>query len=74
MGGRRAVWGRRKLLLLSNHIEHGNSGGPVFDDHGRVVAVAFAIDLESGDALAIPVSRLRSLIEGTEFEKQPSRC
>ncbi len=52
-------------VQINVQIDPGNSGGPVIDGESRVVAVAFAVHLDSGMALAIPVSTVRSLLDGT---------
>ena len=63
------AWGARarrpREVQISAQIDPGNSGGPVIDGESRVVAVAFAVHLDSGMALAIPVSTVRSLLDGT---------
>ena len=44
-------------------IHHGNSGGPLLDNSGRVAGIVFAIETDNGRSLAIPQSRLRTLID-----------
>ena len=51
-----------RVLRLSAEIWPGSSGGPVLDDHGRVVGVVFAIERATDYALAVPVSHLRELL------------
>lgn len=51
--------------LQINSTGHGNSGGPVFDDHGRVIAIFFAgLRDESGTAVtfAVPIRYGRELM------------
>ena len=51
--------------LQINTTGHGNSGGPVFDDHGRVVAIFFAgLRDESGTSVtfAVPIRYGRELM------------
>src|SRR5581483_10768266 len=50
------------VLRLTANVEHGNSGGPVLDGEGRVVAVVFAIETTTGFGLAIPIDTVASLI------------
>jgi S1-C subfamily serine protease len=60
-----------QILRLSARVEHGNSGGPVLDRHGKVVAVVYAIELATDFGLAIPIDTLRSLARAGGFESVP---
>jgi S1-C subfamily serine protease len=40
------------------------SGGPVLDQRGRLAGVVFAVQSPTDDALAIPVSAVRSILRG----------
>jgi S1-C subfamily serine protease len=57
-----------QVLQLTTRVKHGNSGGPVLDRDGRVVAIIFAgegfvtDDGYAKTALAIPLSSVRSLL------------
>jgi S1-C subfamily serine protease len=51
-----------QILEISDHIEHGNSGSPLLESDGDVVGVVFAVDLASGDGLAMPASTLQSFL------------
>jgi S1-C subfamily serine protease len=53
-----------KVMELTGHAIGGNSGGPLFDKQGRIVGVVFAIQLRDGWVMAMPVSRLRALLDG----------
>jgi S1-C subfamily serine protease len=52
------------VMQMSGNIEPGNSGSPIVDDHGTVVAIVFEYELRTGWDTAQPVSRLRPLLKG----------
>lgn len=64
----------QRSLILSNRVEEGNSGGPVFDDAGEVVGVVRAKFVESGEAIAIPASTVRSLVSGSAASGPVPEC
>ncbi|MCC7076743.1 MAG: trypsin-like peptidase domain-containing protein [Acidimicrobiia bacterium] len=64
----------QRSLVLSNRVEEGNSGGPVFDMEGRVVGIVRAKFVDSGEAIAIPVSTLRSLVSGSAASGPVPEC
>jgi S1-C subfamily serine protease len=51
------------VLRLTARIEHGNSGGPLLDDRGRVIGVIYAKENRTGYGLAIPVQTMLKLVE-----------
>jgi serine protease Do len=59
----RRVYEGERFIQMSAPISPGNSGGPVFDRHGRVIGVSVA-HLTGGQNLnlAVPVSQLQALI------------
>ncbi len=61
--GRRHLGEPGTVVRMSTHLRHGNSGGPVLSEDQEVVGVAYALDLESGLTLAIPMRRLRSTLD-----------
>jgi hypothetical protein len=51
---------RGSVLRLTSDLRRDEPGGPVVDAKGRIVAVAFATDPETGFAIAAPIATLRS--------------
>jgi S1-C subfamily serine protease len=51
-----------QIMEITNAIQHGNSGGPLLDDHDKVVGVVFAIDTLNNYGLAIPASTLAAFM------------
>jgi S1-C subfamily serine protease len=56
-----------RIMRFDAPIKPGNSGGPLLSADGSVVGIVYAVDLQNGDSLAIPVAMLRRLVEG-EYE------
>lgn len=56
------------VLRMDVEVRPGNSGGPVLDDEGHVVAIVYAIDRVGQEGLAIPASLVSSVLNdsGTE--------
>lgn len=52
------------VFEISNKVEHGNSGSPLLDSSGQVVGVVYYL-LPNGDALAMPVSELEAMLQGS---------
>lgn len=61
-------------IRVTNQIQRGNSGGPLLDEHGRVVGIVHAIHRQSGDGLAVPVDALQRTANAREFFTNPSPC
>ena len=62
------------VLRLDTDVERGMSGGPLLDHAGRVAGVMFAIDRESGYALALPASSLREVLATPGALTASTRC
>jgi S1-C subfamily serine protease len=60
-----------RVMRLTARVQPGNSGGPVLDAKGKIVAVVYAIEIATGYGLAIPVDTLRSLIRVGGYEPVP---
>lgn len=60
---RHKVGERGEVLRMSTSLRHGNSGGPVLNADHEVVGVAFALDFQTNLTLAIPMERLRRLLD-----------
>lgn len=59
----RRVYEGERFIQMSAPISPGNSGGPVFDRHGRVIGVSVAQMIGGQNLnLAVPISQLRALI------------
>jgi S1-C subfamily serine protease len=54
----------RELVPLRGAVRHGDSGGPVVDSQGRVVAMMFAATRGSDGGLGIPVDLIEDAAEG----------
>lgn len=68
----RRIYEGERYIQMSAPVSPGNSGGPVFDRHGRVIGVSVA-QLIGGQNLnlAVPVSQLRELI-ATDYPNRRS--
>lgn len=54
------VW--RTIVPLRGPVQHGDSGGPVIDAAGQVVAMMFAADSQGGGGYGVPLSALRAAL------------
>jgi len=64
---------RGDVLRLTSDLRSGDPGGPVVDAKGRIVAVAFATDPQTGFAIAAPVATLRAAVAAGSLESL-DRC
>jgi serine protease Do len=69
VSARKSASGGWPVLQIDAPITHGNSGGPVFDDHGRVIGIATfgTVDPSNGKEVqgfnfAVPISVAREFI------------
>ena len=62
-----------QLLRLSAEVRPGNSGGPVVGEDGHVVGVVYAIEIATGDGLAMGISTLRRILD-TEVYAPVAPC
>ena len=59
------------VIRLTAPVQKGNSGGPVLDRKGRIVGVVYALEVNTGFGLAIPVDTVRRLVEVGGYEDVP---
>jgi S1-C subfamily serine protease len=62
------------VIRVDAEIRQGNSGGPLLDDAGRVIGVVFALDVRSGDGLAVPIGTLLERLERRELSPPTADC
>ena len=66
---------QRRITALRGRVRHGNSGGPVVDGSGRVVATVFAAAAGRGRAgYAVPDSVVRSALGRVRGEVDTGPC
>jgi S1-C subfamily serine protease len=62
-----------EVIRVEVDIAQGNSGGPLVDREGLVVGVVFAIEVDAGIGLAVPVATLLDRLESGELVA-PGAC
>jgi S1-C subfamily serine protease len=62
------------VIRVDAAIRQGNSGGPLLDEAGYVIGVVFALDVTSGDGLAVPVDTLLDRLDGRELATPTAGC
>jgi S1-C subfamily serine protease len=53
----------RTVVPLAGSVQRGDSGGPVVNDDGEVVAMMFASSREGGSGFGVPTAEIRSALE-----------
>lgn len=56
-----------EVIRVEVEITQGSSGGPLVDRDGLVVGVMFALEVDAGTALAVPVATLLDRLETQSF-------
>lgn len=65
----------RQMLTLRGLVQHGNSGGPLVDQAGRVLGTVFAATTEGPQGgLAVPNRVVKRIIDGAEGEVDTGPC
>lgn len=62
-----------EVLRIEVAVAQGSSGGPVLDRSGRVVGVIFAVEVDAGVGLAVPVETVLERLD-TEVLVTPDPC
>jgi S1-C subfamily serine protease len=64
----------RTIVPLRGKVEHGDSGGPVIDAAGRVVAMIFAASTHGGGGFGVPLEEIENGLEGQVREADTGPC
>ncbi len=64
----------RTVVPLRGRLEHGDSGGPVVDRRGRVVAMMFAADRGGGGGFGVPLDAIRDALGSARGRVPPGPC
>jgi S1-C subfamily serine protease len=62
------------VVPLRGLLEHGDSGGPVVDRRGRVVAMMFAADKGGGGGFGVPLEAIRSALGSAHGRVSSGPC
>jgi S1-C subfamily serine protease len=62
------------VIRSSATVGPGSSGGPLFDEHGKVVGVIYAMDVGTADSLAIPVEQLSRVLLSRSLVASNTAC
>jgi S1-C subfamily serine protease len=66
--------GNRPIVVLRGDVESGNSGGPVVDGQGRVVATVFAQRPASDDGYAVPNEQVLGAVRAVDGDLLETSC
>ena len=64
----------RTVVPLRGGLEHGDSGGPVVDRRGRVVAMMFAAARDGGGGFGVPLDAIRDALASARNRVSPGPC
>lgn len=62
------------VVVTDAKVLPGNSGGPMFDDGGRLIGVTYAKTTSSGESLAVAASTLRSMVDTKDEFRSVRPC
>jgi S1-C subfamily serine protease len=62
------------VVVVDAEIRQGSSGGPLLDSDGRVFGVVFALDVDTGHGLAVPVTTLLDRLGADAFTAPAGTC
>ena len=66
---------KRLMLFLRGHVQHGNSGGPLVDQGGRVLGTVFAATTEGPQGgLAVPNKVVKRIVDRASGEVDTGPC
>jgi S1-C subfamily serine protease len=64
----------RTVVPLRGRLEHGDSGGPVVDHRGRVMAMMFAADRGGAGGFGVPLDAIRNALSSARGQVSPGPC
>ena len=65
---------RRQVVQLRGRVQKGDSGGPVVDAAGEVVAMMFGAERDRSGGYGVPAEQIREAASGTLREVAPGPC
>jgi S1-C subfamily serine protease len=65
---------QRTVVPLRGSVRHGDSGGPVLDRHGRVVAMMFAAAETGGGGYGVTVGDIEQALGGIGSSAATGPC